>query len=128
MDRYFSTKQISQMTGTNEETVRRWLRNGELKGTHDSLKKGYRVLESDLNIFLDNNPKYRTRALNSNMRRSFSDITIYNDAKTVLNTINEQIKETVKAIDPLQQKLESLYVNKAFYEDLLKRMEELGIS
>jgi excisionase family DNA binding protein len=46
----FTTKQISEALGLSEETIRRWIRSGELAA--ESLGKSYRVQEDQLKEFL----------------------------------------------------------------------------
>lgn len=38
---------------SNEESVRRWLRTGKLKGYQHSKKQGWRITEADLQYFID---------------------------------------------------------------------------
>lgn len=45
-----TTKEISQKLDVSEETVRRWIRNEELKADYDG--KSYLVSEEDLNTFI----------------------------------------------------------------------------
>lgn len=60
----YSVKDIADLLGTNQETVRRWIRSGKLKAVDDSGKKGENkvVLDSALNAFLRTTPKYATIA------------------------------------------------------------------
>ena len=46
---------------TNEESIRRWLRTGKLKGYQNSKKEGWRVREEDLQQFIDERmPEFNT--------------------------------------------------------------------
>lgn len=54
----YTVANISTMLGVTEETVRRWLRSGELHGTINSKKQGYIVEDSDLKEFVHNKTKY----------------------------------------------------------------------
>lgn len=56
----FSVRQIAQALSTSEETVRRWIRDGQLLATSNSKKQGHKVTAENLCHFLDSNPKYRT--------------------------------------------------------------------
>lgn len=130
MDIYFNTKQISQMTGVGEEQVRRWIRKGELKGSKDCKKHGHRVLESDLNDFLADHPKYRDRALNYDGRTTYS-ISPKRKTKQDLDLTIKSINETVKAINELEtelmnlkKELDILHMHKTFYEEILVKLEE----
>lgn len=57
--RCYSVKEIANLVSVNEETVRRWIRDGELKSTILSKKSGNTIKESDLHKFLNRKPKYR---------------------------------------------------------------------
>ena len=57
MDSY-TVKQISEMLKTNPETVRRWIRLGELESDQVSRKGGNLITASSLNKFLKSKPKY----------------------------------------------------------------------
>lgn len=57
MDSY-TVKQISDMLKTNPETVRRWIRLGELEADQVSRKSGNMVTAASLNKFLKSKPKY----------------------------------------------------------------------
>ena len=46
--RIYSTKEISELFGVDNETVRRWIRTGELKAEQSSRKRGNIVYEKDL--------------------------------------------------------------------------------
>lgn len=52
-DRWYTVAEIVTMLQVHEQSVRRWLRSGELRGTLLGRKGGYRVLGSDLKAFLD---------------------------------------------------------------------------
>lgn len=56
--RYYSVAEISEMLGTNQETVRRWIRNGELEAVQDSRKEGNKVGTDELGRFLSLRPRY----------------------------------------------------------------------
>ena len=55
---------ISDLCGVCEETVRRWIRRGELKATMKSRKGGFQTTVLDLKMFLSMHPKYHTAAAN----------------------------------------------------------------
>lgn len=48
----FKKLQALKLT-SNEESVRRWLRKGKLKGSQQSKKQGWRITEEDLQHFID---------------------------------------------------------------------------
>lgn len=52
-DRLLTVPEVSERCRVNEDTVRRWLRTGRLKGRKlGGDRTGYRVLESDLARFI----------------------------------------------------------------------------
>jgi excisionase family DNA binding protein len=52
-DRLLTVPEVAQLIGAQPETVRRWLRAGELRGFQPGGKRlGYRVRESELRRFL----------------------------------------------------------------------------
>lgn len=61
----YSVKEIAEMLGTSQETVRRWIRSGKLNASQDSRKGGNSVTEADLQKFLKKSPKYSTIAAGS---------------------------------------------------------------
>lgn len=58
MDEY-TTKDIATLFNVSEETVRRWIRSGELKAIKQSNKSGNLVTEFELRNFVTKRPKYR---------------------------------------------------------------------
>ena len=57
----YSVRQISEILGTNPETVRRWIRDDKLKAVQISRKNGNVVTESELERFIKATPKYSTK-------------------------------------------------------------------
>ena len=51
-DRWLPVDEIAEMLEVHVETVRRWLRSGELEGVNLEGKSGYRVRESTVEAFL----------------------------------------------------------------------------
>jgi excisionase family DNA binding protein len=52
-ERWLTVEDIVDMLKVHEQTVRRWLREGELRGVLLGRKAGYRIRESDLEAFLE---------------------------------------------------------------------------
>jgi len=52
-ERWFTTRQIADLLQVDEQTIRRWLRDGRVIGRNFGGKVGWRVRESDLNAFLE---------------------------------------------------------------------------
>ena len=50
-DRWLSCSQIAEILSLNQQMVRKWLREGLLKGVYDGGRAGYRVREVDLEAF-----------------------------------------------------------------------------
>ena len=50
-DRYLTVEQVAERLQVHEETVRRWLREGRLKGHLMSRRAGYRIRESEVERF-----------------------------------------------------------------------------
>lgn len=61
----YNVKEISRITGTNEETVRRWFRDGKLPNSISVQGKDKLVSELDLISFLRNYPKYMSKTMNN---------------------------------------------------------------
>lgn len=59
MTRTYNVDDISELLCVNKETVRRWLRSGELSGIKKSKKQGYIITETSLDKFLNTHPKYK---------------------------------------------------------------------
>lgn len=53
----YTVREISELLSTNEDTVRRWIREGKLKSTITSKKTGHRVSEENLEEFRKLYPK-----------------------------------------------------------------------
>lgn len=81
---------ISAMFNVNTETVRRWIRSGELKATKMSKKKGYMIMESDVEEFRNNRPKWTTRQ----DHQLNTDIILYKQTrKALMDKLEKLIKE-----------------------------------
>jgi excisionase family DNA binding protein len=52
-ERWFDVKEIVEKLGVHEQTVRRWIKQGDLPAIMFGRKGGYRVSESDLDKFLE---------------------------------------------------------------------------
>lgn len=67
-----TTKEISRMLNVSDETVRRWIRNGELKADLDG--KSYVVSEDDLNNFINQKSQTTSNSLGkkANLQTAFS--------------------------------------------------------
>ncbi len=52
-ERWYTVADIVGKLRVHEQTVRRWLREGELKGYNFGGKSGYRIRASDFDTFLE---------------------------------------------------------------------------
>ncbi len=52
-ERLMTVDQVAERLQVNPETVRRWLRRGELEGVDLGHKAGYRVTEAQLQEFIE---------------------------------------------------------------------------
>ena len=57
----YTVKQIAEMLDTNQETVRRWIRENKLHAAQTSRKDGNVVAEEEFQRFIKETPKYATR-------------------------------------------------------------------
>ena len=88
----YTVKQVAEKLNVDEETVRRWIRNGEMNAVSTSRKGGYKISLLDLNDFYDSHPKYAKEA----------------DIKCIKFEIQqsyEEIKRLAKRLDKLTQEL-----------------------
>ena len=51
-DEWLTVHDVVRLLGVHEDTVRRWLRAGRLKGRNFGGKAGYRIRRADLDAFL----------------------------------------------------------------------------
>ena len=61
-DRWLTVAEIVEKLRVHENTVRRWLRSGELHGRNFGGRTGYRVRETDLDAFLERDPQGKAAA------------------------------------------------------------------
>lgn len=112
MRNYYSVEDISVLTNVNTETVRRWIRTGELKASIESKREGFDVEAYDFMEFLDKNRDYRDIAtfneqVPSKLRMQFlcnaSEFT--RDKIAELNhCINDSMDEMGKTISEMNER------------------------
>jgi excisionase family DNA binding protein len=51
-DEKLTIKQVTRELGVDDKTVRRWIKNGQLRATRDIVGR-YSILRSDLNRFVE---------------------------------------------------------------------------
>jgi len=52
-ERWYTVADIVEKLRVHEQTVRRWLREGDLRGYNFGGKSGYRIRASDLEAFIE---------------------------------------------------------------------------
>ncbi len=57
MEKWLTVKQVSENLGVHEDTVRIWLRTGQLKGRLLSRRAGWRIAAADLDAFMRDEPQ-----------------------------------------------------------------------
>ncbi len=55
-ERWLTVADVARRLQVHPETVRRWLREGRLKGKNVGGKGGYRITEREVNAFIDSLP------------------------------------------------------------------------
>ena len=53
MERLLTVEQVADWLQVNEQTIRRWLREGELTGVPFGGRTGWRISEEDVRAFLE---------------------------------------------------------------------------
>lgn len=51
-EEWLTVQDVVRLLGVHEDTVRRWLRSGQLKGRRFGGRAGYRIRRTDLDTFL----------------------------------------------------------------------------
>lgn len=64
----YNVQEISKLLHVNEETVRRWIRKGDLKAEQSSKKKGNIVNDYELYRFINDKPKYKAMIAKENKK------------------------------------------------------------
>ena len=52
-DKWYTVEEIAERLKVTDQTVRRWLKSGDLIGTNFSGRTGWRIREADVNGFLE---------------------------------------------------------------------------
>ncbi len=56
-ERWLTVEETAVRLSVHEQTVRRWLRSGQITGTSINRRAGWRISESELNRFLSEGPR-----------------------------------------------------------------------
>lgn len=97
-----TTKKIANILIVSEETVRRWIRQGNLKSEQKSRKNGNCVFEKDFIDFLSTRPKYLEIY---SWYKETGDPHLARLASQ-LNSVEEQIKALEMERDQLRKSIE----------------------
>lgn len=135
----FTVKQVADMLETNPETVRRWIRSGELKAEKGSNKTGNVITADALADFGNAKPKYRPSILPfitpqdilRNIRNDSYHAKPYDEPldKAVAGNTNTLIelytKEIIKQTDKLEKLLKEIHKTTAKLEKIRAAAEQL---
>ena len=102
----YSVAEIAKLLNVNKETVRRWIRSGQLKSTKKSKKDGNVVDEVDLFEFVQTKPKYRNMVGVPELQISNTYISeelncLLNDLIYERDKLNDEINKIQKIIKEL---------------------------
>ena len=102
----YNVAEIAKLLNVNKETVRRWIRSGQLKSTKKSKKDGNVIDELDLFEFVQTKPKYRNMAGVPELQISNTYISeelncLLNDLIYERDKLNDEINKIQKIIKEL---------------------------
>ena len=102
----YNVAEIAKLLNVNKETVRRWIRSGQLKSTQKSKKDGNVVDEVDLFEFVQTKPKYRNMVCVPELQISNTYISeelnyLLNDLIYERDKLNDEINKIQKIIKEL---------------------------
>ena len=102
----YSVAEIAKLLNVNKETVRRWIRSGQLKSTKKSKRDGNVIDELDLFEFVQTKPKYRNMVGVPELQISNTYISeelnyLLNDLIYERDKLNDEINKIQKIIKEL---------------------------
>ena len=102
----YSVAEIAKLLNVNKETVRRWIRSGQLKSTQKSKRDGNVIDELDLFEFVQTKPKYRNMVGVPEVQISNTYISeelnyLLNDLIYERDKLNDEINKIQKIIKEL---------------------------
>ena len=101
----YSVAEIAKLLNVNKETVRRWIRSGQLKSTQKSKKDGNVIDGLDLFEFAQTKPKYRNMvgAPELQINNTYSEKLNYllNDLIYERDKLNDEINKIQKLLKEL---------------------------
>lgn len=101
--RQYNVAETANLLNVNEETVRRWIRSGELKANKTSNKNGNVIDECDLHAFVRTRSKYRTML---GLQESTVDSTYFNELNGLLKILIGERDRLNDRINKIQTLLE----------------------
>ncbi|MGN7198394.1 helix-turn-helix domain-containing protein [Bacillus mycoides] len=97
---------------THIESVRRWIRSGELKATKlcNSNKKGYRIKQEDLQHFINlkNPQELIEHEQEERLKFEFPPAKQFQSAKEEVIAVQKQLEALMKTLEDSQKKLDEL--------------------
>ena len=102
----YTVAEIAKLFNVNKETVRRWIRSGQLKSTKKSKRDGNVIDELDLFEFVQTKPKYRNMVGVPEVQISNTHISeelnyLLNDLIYERDKLNDEINKIQKIIKEL---------------------------
>ena len=102
----YNVAEIAKLLNVNKETVRRWIRSGQLKSTKKSKRDGNVIDELDLFEFVQTKPKYRNMVGVPELQISNTYISeelnyLLNDLIYERDKLNDEINKIQKIIKEL---------------------------
>ena len=102
----YGVAEIAKLLNVNKETVRRWIRSGQLKSTQKSKRDGNVIDELDLFEFVQTKPKYRNMVGVPELQISNTYISeelnyLLNDLIYERDKLNDEINKIQKIIKEL---------------------------
>lgn len=131
---YYSVAEIADAFGTNQETIRRWIRDDKLKAETGSLREGKKISEASLQAFLESHPKYASVAAKSPIlgfkasvslgktviERSLKDI-----GKLKVDEMEDWITEAMTTIAQKEEEIRKLKEDIAVLEAMQKVLDKM---
>lgn len=102
----YSVAEIAKLLNVNKETVRRWIRSGQLKSTQKSKRDGNVIDELDLFEFVQTKPKYRNMV--GVPKLQISNTIIKEDLNYLLNDLIYERDKLNDEINKIQKILKEL--------------------
>ena len=102
----YGVAEIAKLLNVNKETVRRWIRSGQLKSTQKSKRDGNVIDELDLFEFVQTRPRYRNMVGVPELQISNTYISeelnyLLNDLIYERDKLNDEINKIQKIIKEL---------------------------